>query len=85
MKNVRLRETCDQKEKQFEVSQEIFRELKAIQCLVQDRLEQLNNNSQSNFGSENMKSYFSPSTLKEREVLAKHQLQTPRYYGFFAK
>ena len=74
----RLRETCDQKEKQFEVSQEIFRELKAIQCLVQDRLEQLNNNSQSNFGSENMKSYFSPSTLKEREVLAKHQLQEHR-------
>ncbi|MEE2924812.1 MAG: SMC family ATPase [bacterium] len=74
----RLRELCDEKEKQFEVSQEIFRELKAIQCLVQDRLEQLNSNSQSNFGSENMKSYFSPSTLKEREVLAKHQLQEHR-------
>ncbi len=74
----RLRELCDEKERQFDVSQEIFRELKAIQCLVQDRLEQLNNNSQSNFGSENMKSYFSPSTLKEREVLAKHQLQEQR-------
>ncbi len=76
-----LRELCDEKEKQFDVSQEIFRELKAIQCLVQDRLEQLSNNSQSNFGSENMKSYFSPSTLKEREVLAKHQLQEKREHN----
>lgn len=70
----RLRELCTKKEEQFDVSREIFRELKAIQSHVQERLEQLNENSRSNFGSENMKSYFSPSTLKDREVLAEYQV-----------
>lgn len=70
----RLRELCAVKEEQFDVSREIFRELKAIQGHVQERLEQLNENSRSRFGSENIKSYFSPTTLKDREVLAKHQL-----------
>ncbi|MCJ8347094.1 hypothetical protein MJH12_16250 [bacterium] len=68
-----LNQEMDEKEAQFSLSNGIFQDLKGLEYLVKDRVHQIEKNSQSQFGSVNIKSYFSPETLEDRKVLIEHQ------------
>ncbi|PCJ16558.1 MAG: hypothetical protein COB02_15775 [Candidatus Cloacimonadota bacterium] len=68
-----LNKEIDEKESQFSLSNGIFQDLKGLEYLVKERVNQIEKNSQSQFGSVNIKSYFSPETLEDRKILIEHQ------------
>ncbi|MBT3784569.1 SMC family ATPase, partial [bacterium] len=70
-----LRKDVEAREKRHSLSNEVFKDLKGILYLVQDRIHQIDRNTTSQIGSENIRSYFSPETLKDREVLCEHQIK----------
>jgi len=66
------------REKRHSLSNEVFKDLKGILYLVKDRIHQIDRNGTSQIGSENIRTYFSPETLKDREVLCDHQIKEAR-------
>jgi len=69
------------REKRFEVSNEIFRDLKAVGILIRERTSQIDRNSVSQIDGMNIKSYFLPETIKDREALLEHQVQQSQREG----
>ena len=61
------------REKRHALSNEVFKDLKAILYLVKERIHQIDRNALSQIGSENVPLYFSPETLRDREKLCYHQ------------
>ena len=61
------------REKRHSLSNEVFKDLKAILYLVKERIHQIDRNAISQLGGENVPLYFSPETLRDREKLCYHQ------------
>jgi DNA repair exonuclease SbcCD ATPase subunit len=77
----KLATELEDREKCFEVSNEIFRDLKAVSILVRERTGQIDRNSVSKMGGNNIKNYFLPETIKDRETLLEHRIQQSQKEG----